>query len=180
MVSHSLVTDDADKISCATQKIPCDSVSVNITEPGSWSYGIQAEGGPGNNKKSDGNRTIVACDNVMTTTLELVNNQTIFLDGPDIYFNVPEYANAFCAITKVSLKDENCQTDSAAFENSSNLISTLSDGYYKAKLLITTEPQKIKLCLVVSTQVGDMTVPNLELNNLVNCSKELKINTVGL
>ena len=56
-------------------------MSVNITQPGSWSYGIQAEGGPGNFKKSDGNSTVVACDNVMTTTLDLIKNQSAYLDG---------------------------------------------------------------------------------------------------
>ena len=109
----------------------------------------------------------------MTLTVEMAKKQTASFTDQDIWFKVPKFPNAICSDVQYEFMEKDCLFPSTAFQNLNDLESTLSDGFYFAKLVKLDFPSKIEFCLKVSNQVSSVTIPGLELEVYPNCTQAL-------
>ena len=128
-------------------------------------------GGP-NNLKASGIRSFIICaTSSITSIVEIIIKQTAMVGDSNIRFKTPAYSetDSNCpAVSDYKIYDKDCNSISTDFENSSDLISSLTVGYLYAKLASQT-PKTYEFCLQVSTSLHWITVPNLEFFLEANC-----------
>ena len=152
MAVHVLDTSNGSKVSCENALL-CDKINLDISEVGLLAYSLWALGGPSNNLKS-GTRSFRVCDpSSITSSVDITKKQAANADDK-MRFKVPNYTetDSNCpAITSIKIYNKDCVTLSTSFENPSDLISTLSDGYLYARLLDETTSQFLELCLEITS-----------------------------
>ena len=94
----------------------------------------------------------------------------------NIYFTSPAYSetDSNCPpVSVITIFENDCTTISTAFENSANMITSVTNGFYNARLVDKTSPITYKLCLGVVTSLHTLTVPGLEFVLEPNCKTAL-------
>ena len=72
----------------------------------------------------------------------------------------------------MKIYEKDCKTLHTGFQNSSDLISSLINGFVYAKLLNETKPSTYEFCIIV-TSFHSITIPDLVFNLEENCKKAL-------
>jgi hypothetical protein len=123
-------------------------------------------GGPNNILQRSGERIYLVCSPDSITSSEIIDTKQKAMVGDlDPGFKVAKYAetDSNCPdVDTVKAYEKDCSTISSAFQNSDNLMTTLSSGYLWAKLVNNQDPSSHEFCLGVSSSVHSITVPNLE------------------